>query len=207
MAKVTYNALIKDVRCRLDNVVFSKWKDTSYVKPYKKPSNPNSPEQMRVRNAFSRLVKNWTEGDRLLRGGWENHAKGRNMTGYNAFIGANTELQKNGEPIELFKPLGEAGLASFNAAKGSSAGEIKCLIKVPAGANGKHLTIFTQKSQDGIATGPFTRHDMGAVNGEEYILTGLETGGTYFVYAVITNNRYQDASAISASNGAVSEAA
>ncbi len=207
MAKVTYNTLIKDVRNRLDNVVFSKWKDTSYVRPYTKPSNPNSPEQLKIRNAFSRLVKNWKEADGLLLKSWNNYAKGLNMTGYNAFIGANAKLQKNGEPIELFKPIGEPGLASFNAAKGNNAGEIKCLIQSPNGANGKHLTIFTQKSITGIASGPIARHDMGVINGHEYLLPGLETGTIYFIYAVITNNNYSDASKISESTGTISEAA
>ncbi len=207
MAKVAYNTLGKDVRNRLDNVVFSKWKHTSYIKPYIKPSNPNSPEQLKVRKAFSRLVKNWKEADNLLRATWDNHARGSNMTGYNAFIGANAALQKNGEPLELFKPLGEASLASFQTVKGSSAGEIKCLIKYPVSSNGKHLTIFTQTSVDGIATGSIARHDMNIISGDEYVLPGLEGGTKYFVYAVITNNRYQDASAISASIGAISEAA
>ena len=207
MAKVTYNTLVKDIRCRLDNVVFSKWKDTSYVRPYRKPSNPRSPEQMKVRNAFLRLVKNWSEGDRLLHDGWEAYARGSNMTGYNAFIGANALLQKNGEPIQLFKSMGEARLLSFQARKGTNPGEIVCSTVPPAEFEEKHLTIFSQETTEGIATGSMTRHDMGPMKNDEYLITGLETGRKYFLYAVITDREYLEAGSVSESVGVMTEAA
>ena len=85
--------IIEDVRCKLGDIVFSKWKGTNYLRPYVKPTNPKTEKQMEVRNAFIRLVDNWKQVNGVLHKSWNNFAKGSNMTGYNAFIGANSIKQ------------------------------------------------------------------------------------------------------------------
>ncbi len=207
MAKVTYSPIISDVRCRLGNMVFSKWKGTSYLKTYAKPGDPKSVGQVEVRNAFTRLTKNWKEVNGILHRSWKAYVKGKNMTGYNAFIGANSARQRNGEPLELFKPMGEAMLSGFMAAKGPGTGEITCTFSMPANSTGKHLTLFIQKAENGKAEGVILRHDMGAVTDTQTVITGLETGAQYFVYGIVTGSKYDESETVSASSSAMAEAA
>ena len=200
MAKVTYSPIINDVRCKLGNMVFSKWKDTSYLRTYAKPGDPKSEGQMEVRTAFTRLTKNWKQVNGILHRSWKEYARCMNMTGYNAFIGVNSSRQRSGEPLELFKALGEETLSGFKAEKGAGTGEIKCTFTLPATGSGKHLTLFTQKAENGRAEGDMVRHDMGAVTEPQAVITGLVSGAEYFVYGMVTGKAYPEAATVSASS-------
>ncbi|MBN2041371.1 MAG: hypothetical protein JW864_15125 [Spirochaetes bacterium] len=114
MAKVKLNTLVTDVRNRLGNVVFSKWKDTNYVREYTTYSRGSSERQIEVREAFALLVSIWRSMGQVMHSSWNNYAHDMNMTGFNAFIKANSSRVLSGEALELFKNYGEENLLSVN---------------------------------------------------------------------------------------------
>ena len=208
MAKVKYSPIIDDVRCRLGNImVFSKWKDTSYLRTYAKPGDPKSPGQMEVRSAFIRLTKNWREVGGVLHRCWKNHAKGMNMTGYKCLHwGKFIAAEKRRAPGALQGHRRGEALGLHRWKKDLIRRD--CLrLHHTFSSSGKHLTIFTQKLENGKAEGDMVRHDMGAVNGTHAVIQGLEPAAQYFVYAVVTRAAYPEAETVSASSAGMTEAA
>jgi hypothetical protein len=192
-AAIKLSILLSDMRNRLGNVVFSKWKKTNYVRQYVTYSRGSTPRQAEVRSAFSLLVKVWKKTRRLMQSSWNLFSTGQNMTGRNAFIGANVTRVIAGEALELFKPMGEEPLASFSAQAGATAGGIMCSFTLPPGSADKHFFFFTQLKDAGKGTGDIKRHDAGVNPASPFELQGLEPGAEYFVYAVLAEDEYANA--------------
>lgn len=206
MAKVSLSILVSDVRNRLGNVVFSKWKDTNYVREYVKYSKEPSARQAEVRNAFSLLVSLWKASGSLLKASWNNHAKGLNMTGRNAFIGANLANALLGRALELFKELGEYPLASLSAEQSKNPGEITCVFEYSSDASQKHVVFFAQKIAGSRLAEEIIIQDAGVFPASPYAITGLEPGAEYAVYAVVADNTCADAKAVSSALAATAAA-
>jgi hypothetical protein len=206
MATVSFMTLVTDVRKRMGNVVFSKWKDTNYVREYVRHNPSATEKQLEVRKAFSLLVSLWRsmEGT-IMQASWDNHSRALNMTGFNAFLGQNSNSLRKGEPLGLFREFGENAPASFTAAAGSS-GNIVCTFAMPAGPAGKHVIFFAQKIVDGEGGPEITMYEAGANTASPFTISGLEPGATYFVYAVVTDNAYANAITVSASVSASASA-
>ena len=198
MAKVQFNTLVTDVRNRLGNIVFSKWKQTNYVRKHSPYSRGSSPKQVEIRNAFRDLVSIWKAMGGLMQGSWDTFAKRYNMTGYNAFIGANSTRLISGDALELFKPGGEEAPTLFPA-EAPAAGEIRCPFTMPDGAADKYLFFFTQKKDSGKGTDAVRRHDAGRNAVSPFTIAGLDAGAEYFIYAVIADDDYSKATKASAS--------
>ncbi len=199
MATVKLNILVSDVRNRLGNVVFSKWKKTNYVREYAQYSRGNTPRQVEVRSAFSLLASVWKTMGIFMQSTWDHFSSGQNMTGRNAFIGANVKNVIDGAPLELFKPMGKMPVASFSAGAGSSPGAIRCLFALPAGSENSYVFFFSQLRNEGRGTNVIRRFDAGMNPASPFDLTGLNAGAEYFVYAVLADNGYLNASEASAS--------
>lgn len=199
MSKVKLMSLVKENRGKLGDVIFSEWKGIPYVRDYVKTDNPNTPKQQEVRNAFTSLSKLWKSNNGVMRMSWDEYVNSRklSMTGYNAFIGANSKKERAGEPLELFRPMGEEPLADFIAEAGASSGEITCTFTTPG--NGSHITFFTRKAPGGAeADTTLHRHDAGAGAASPYTITGLEPGTAYHVYGVVTDAAYEESAMASA---------
>ena len=97
---------------------------TNYVREYIKYSRGSTPKQAEVRSTFSLLISVWKTMGLLMQSSWNGFSSGENMTGCNAFIWANVKKVIDGEPIELFKPIGEEPLTSVNAETGPAVGEV-----------------------------------------------------------------------------------
>jgi hypothetical protein len=201
MATVKLSILLSDMRNRLGNVVFSKWKKTNYVRQYVTYSRGSTPKQAEVRSAFSLLVTVWKTMGRLMHASWNLFSSGQNMTGRNAFIGANVTRVIAGEALELFKPMGEEPPASFSAQAGAAAGGITCSFTLPPGSVDKHLFIFTQLKDSGKGTGDIKRYEAGVNPASPFEIEGLEPGAEYFVYALLADDEY--ANAVKASEAVV----
>ena len=72
MAKIALNILVSDVRNRLGNIVFSKWKKTNYVREYITYSRGSTPKQEEVRSAFKILSLVWKTTGLPMQSSW-NH--------------------------------------------------------------------------------------------------------------------------------------
>ncbi|MFH0976970.1 MAG: hypothetical protein V1874_14400 [Spirochaetota bacterium] len=199
MAKVRLSTLVADVRNRLGNVVFSKWKDTNYVWEYTSYSRGNSEKQAEVRNCFALLVSVWKSMGQVMHSSWNEYSKNMNMTGFNAFIKTNSALVLECEAMELFKSYGENEIVSIIAEGNASAGEIICSFSVPQSSTGRYVVFFVQKIMEGKVTDEIRTHEAGINPVSPFTISGLEPGGEYFVYAVITDGEYSSAVTASAS--------
>ena len=86
MAPVTLNAAFRTLSGRVGDAVFYTRYGRQYVRPYVKPSNPDTPAQRVRRSSFRNAVHAWQalgEEERLL---WKNIGRKRHLSGYNAFI-------------------------------------------------------------------------------------------------------------------------
>lgn len=198
MAKMELNPLIEGVSKKFRKVVLYSVGDDIFFRKLVKPKDKNTEKQRKVRDAFKKLAADWKQMGGVLKQSWEAVPKKRKIIkGYNLYIGANSLKQQNGEPLVLSKRMGEDGLMNFIVSPGN-AGEIVCGFDMVNG--GRHATFFVQKKENGTAGGGFRRFDAGADTGG-FTLTGLDAAAEYFVYGVVTDAVYADATRVSDSVG------
>lgn len=203
MGKVRTNAAIKGFSNNIDGFVYYERDGRAMVRPYRKPSDPKTVKQRRVRAAFLAISETWKQVDGILRESWRLEGRKTKISGFNAFLGKNANLQRAGEPLKLCTGSnGTAPVADLAAAPGANAGEIQVSFTPVNG--GHHLSVFTQKKETDMARGPLARHDAGENAASPYTVRGLEPGQTYHVYAVVTDAAYADATEVSASAAAES---
>ena len=206
MAKVALSVLVSDVRNRLGNVVFSKWKKTNYVRQYVNYSRGSSVKQQEIRDAFALLISVWKAMGTPMQASWNMFTRDQNMTGLNAFVGANSAKVVAGEPMELFKSMGEEPLLTLAAVNDPSAGSIECTFTVPEGAADRRVIFFCQELSEGRLTNIISRHEAGEGAASPFIITGLVPGASYIVYAILADNAYNEAETLSASVYATAQA-
>lgn len=66
--------------------VFASWQGVQYRRAYAKPSNPNSPAQQTIRNAFKNGVAKWKTLNSAQKEAYGPLSAGRPMSGYNLFV-------------------------------------------------------------------------------------------------------------------------
>jgi len=197
MAKVMFTSLVSDVRNRVGTIVYSKWKKTHYVREHVPHNRSASAKQLEVRSAFILLVEIWKSMDGIMQESWENSAKRQNMTGYNSFLGRNSKNVRNNEALELFRELGEEQPLASLSASGGASGSIVCAFVMPADSAGRHVIFFSQKIDAGKETAEIKRHEADPNPASPFTITGLEPGVSYFIYAVVTDNTYANATTVS----------
>lgn len=97
MAKVQGPLFSVDARGKIaDSLVFMGWRGIKTVRSYAVPSNPNTPDQMRVRNNFMIATQKWKELTGRDQNAWRAFASGEEYSGYNDLVGRVKEtLDKN----------------------------------------------------------------------------------------------------------------
>jgi hypothetical protein len=205
MAKIALPSYLKEGNGRMEDAVLMHWKGISYMRPYKKPRDTRTSGQVAVRNAFTSLVADWGCLAGIVREAWNASVEGQDLTGYNAFIGANSNARRKGQALELCPPMGENQVMNFTAAAGTVAGSISCsFAPIPAG---KHLTLFVREEVAGEENASMIRLDVGADPASPVTAPSLESGKVYTVYALVTDAAYTDAKTVSHSVSARAAAA
>ena len=195
MATITLNPIIMYILKKIGSNVFLREHCT---RMYDAPTNRNTEAQVSVRSTFLNLVNAWKSLGKSVQNTWNIFANGKNLTGYNAFIGENFGNMKADLALIIAKPMEEEPLSGFTAQPGSATGEIRCSFATELGI-GKELTLFTQKKANGNGEGiHVTRYEAGAVQSPA-TLNGLEPGASYHVYAVVTDGPYATAKSVSQS--------
>ena len=202
MAKISFPSYLKGSNGRMEDAVLMSWKGVSYMKPYRKPRDTKTAAQISVRNAFTSLVADWRCLSGIVHRAWSSSIDGMNLTGYNAFIGANCGARRREETIELCPPMGEDQVMNFTASPGTAAGTIACTF-APVAA-GKHLTLFVREEAE---CPKIVRIDCGAAPASPVTIPSLESGKRYAVYALVTDAAYADAKTVSGSAAAAAKAA
>ena len=184
MATIQLNPVFEGLSRKVGDLVFFKRNGETYVRRRGEHRDAKTEAQMRVRTAFTRLVKIWHYLGMPMQACWDDHVKDERYTGYNAFIGANATAQREGRALTLAPAARE--LHGFSAVPGK-AGEITCALQQADSSN--VTTLFTQKVGDDTGCGLLRRHEWGQGTGT--VLGGLEAG-TYHVYAVTTDVPYDE---------------
>lgn len=94
-----------------DSGVFASWQGVQYRRRYAKPSNPNSPAQQTIRNAFKNGVAKWKTFNSAQQNAYGPLSAGRPMSGYNLFVSrwqkmTSAERASYVSPLVGFKQIG-----------------------------------------------------------------------------------------------------
>ena len=205
MAGAQLNPIFEGISRSIGSLVFYNMNGETVIRRKPDSSDPHTPAQMEVRGSFQELVQMWGSLGDIIKLSWEVYAHARKRRGYNVFIGENSLLQRQGQSVELAKNYGNERLDFFSATTGAN-GEIICTFTPSPLPSGRHITLFTAPVIDGRSDGSITRHDTGAHAESPQSITGLAPGITYAVYAVVTDQEFDRAAAVSASRGVLCRA-
>lgn len=98
-----------------DSLVFGSWRGIKTVRSYAIPSNPNTPEQMQVRDNFRRATQFWgmlTGKDQVA---WRSSASGQEYSGYNNLVKRAQDIYNEGGVWVLFNNAEEENITSDGA--------------------------------------------------------------------------------------------
>ncbi len=117
MATFLPGPVVADIRGSSGGVVFSKNASGSYIRNRTKPINPNTARQTAARAIFAFVAEQWREGpmteaDRIAWGVYAASFANPNLvgtpvsnSGFNAFVGSNSAIVRNGSSIVTAGPI------------------------------------------------------------------------------------------------------
>ena len=88
-------------------MVFAKWKGIDYTRQYTVPSNPQTENQVKVREYFTAAVAAWQAESQAAKDAWNKAASGQQMSGFNMYVSGyiNYKNANNGTaPATPFMP-------------------------------------------------------------------------------------------------------
>ncbi len=203
MSEIELNPMFLRMRKGLGDVVFFERDGRLYTRVKGRKNSQPSAAQLEVQAAFARLTSDWSSAGTLMNNSWYRYGEKKKLNGYNLFIKQNFKNERERRLIELFRPLGEIMSPSISAAPGA-AGEIVCTFTIPATEAGRFIHFFAKKTGDNEAT--MKRFSPGSGAASPYTISGLDAGADYFVYAVLTDKDYREATEVSSSVGVPAKA-
>lgn len=183
MARISLSPLIVDIRNKIGDTVFSKWKGVNYARSRVDPANPNTANQQEARDALRQLVLLWQNIAGVIRDSWDNFASGRNLSGYNAFVGVNAVAQRGGTDIIMTKEFNETALTAFEAVTGSGAAEVDITFAATPIPAGKKLHVIARLIDGGVETGIPEKFEIAAAQTSPQTLTMGAAAQAYNFYA------------------------
>ena len=192
MARISLSPLIVDIRNKQADTVFSKWKGINYIRSRVVPSNPKTTAQTAIRNALKELVSLWQDA-----GVWistnENHwAKGKDLSGFNRYIGKNVVDEKDGNLLNIADEVGGPALTAMSAAGGGAAGEIDVTFAATPLVADHMLEVMVRIAGSETWTKKVRSPKLQT---SPYTITGLVSAQAYEVYAKIFNDVSPDTAA------------
>lgn len=116
MAKVQGPLFSVDARGKIaDSLVFMGWRGLKTVRSYAIPSNPNTPDQIRVRNNFTMATKLWSRLTGRDQNAWRAFASGNQYSGYNDLVGKAKDIMDKGGEWVLLNNAEEKNVTSTGA--------------------------------------------------------------------------------------------
>lgn len=181
--KLSYGAIVQDARGRFGGTVHSAWRATRLVRRFRKPANPKTTDQLKVRRIFSNGTRAWTVQNTETRNAWQSFAVGKNFLGRNSFIGKNVPALNDQTDLVNFVPTpGDAStLPPLTVVATPGSGELVVVVTPPTAPTGWTITkvvAYCVKDDDWSAVGvPDVKQTEAeaAADPWECDLTGLET--------------------------------
>ncbi len=205
MSEFELNPMFLRMNRSLGDIVIYERDGKLYTRVKGKRKAAPSPAQLEIQETFARLCSDWSETGEIMRSSWYSYGEKKNMNGYNIYMKENFSKEKSGEPIRLFRQIGDTEPPEFTAS-GSGTGEIDCEFTIPANASTRHLHFFVKGKKDNVSEGEIRRYSAGKGAASPFKLTGLDSGGEYFIYAVLTDAEYTASKEVSASNAIMAQA-
>lgn len=146
MAKISLSPLVVDIRNKVADMVFSKWRGINYVRSRVVPSNPNTAAQQAVRNSLARCVDMYQGMQATIKAAWIYVASGKSYSGYNQMVSENRSKEEAATEITAAPTTDVASLATLSAATGSSATEIDVTFTPSPVPAGDKLQVFARKT-------------------------------------------------------------
>ncbi len=202
MANIKLNPVFEAFSKKVGDLVFYTRSGKTFARRKGERKDPATSEQLEIRSTFSELASDWSTINGPMHRCWNQWALKKKKRGHNAYIGENFSRQRNGEPVELFKPMGNLSIQNFSASPGAS-GEITCSFTPGQSEGSPRIYFFTKERIEGMSTGEIRMHDGGKTPQSPFTITGLAPGAEYAVYAVLTDGKYDEAVQVSASLSSV----
>jgi len=102
--KLSYGAIVQDARGRFGGTVHSAWRATRLVRRFRKPANPKTTDQLKVRRIFLNSTRAWTVQNTETRNAWQSFALGKNFLGRNAMVAKQVPALNDQADLALFVP-------------------------------------------------------------------------------------------------------
>jgi hypothetical protein len=189
MAKITLSPLVTDIRNKIGDTVYSKWRGINYARSRVKPANPRTSSQQLVRYSLARMVDFFQHLHFTVKNAWNLLAKGKEYSGYNLFVGHNRVKEQNLQTIDLSLDTKLSQNLTGLDATSPTRGTIQVAFSpspVPSGftlilhfrkkpASTDKKTVHIVKTYSAGTTSPITE-------------TGFNTGETWQVYGTLSDN-------------------
>jgi len=182
MARISLSPLIVDVRNKQADTVFSKWKGINYIRSRVVPSNPRTSAQMAIRNALTRLVALFKAAQPTLKLNLDAWARGKDLSGFNRFIGKNVVDEKNNALIDLTEDLGYDKLTTWTASSTATAGEIQITFAPSPVPTGKRIHVHIR--EQGSSTWA-KKEDIVSGTSSPVTYSGFTSGKVHQVYGYL----------------------
>lgn len=117
-----------------DSMVFSKWKGRNYVRTRVIPSNPRSGKQTGIRAIIAFLTKEWAKIDASSQASWEQLAKQKNVSPFNAYVGTNAFDWRNALYPAKAYPAARSSTAPSAPTLSAQGGQRQATITITKGA-------------------------------------------------------------------------
>jgi len=196
MAKVSMHPAFTGIRKKIGSLVFYNSGGDTLVRSAGSWTDPQTEKQMEKRGTMTSVGGMWKGCPQVIKQSWRVLAVQARVNGYNMFMQANFERLENGDHCILSMEMGQEQPVHVEAAPGGK-GEISCRVAHPQGTQ-SYLTVFTHPAEKSPSRESLACHRAGyGVGG--CIISGLEPGKAYYVYAVLSDAPPEEAVAVSAS--------
>jgi len=163
------------------SVVYASWRGKSYARRHVVPANPNSIAQQGVRTPFQwcQQVYKWLPADVVA--AWDAYAKGKALTGRNAFSKFNMAVLAGATDIDILtmSPGALGGLPPLSVVATPGSGQLSIAIEAPPAPNSDWTiqkaigaVIKSQSPQSG--TDYITSSGEDATSTYAVVITGLD---------------------------------
>lgn len=133
-------------------IVYSSWKGRPYARELVKPSNPRSGGQLGIRGMFAFLTQVWAGLGASPQATWEDRAKDRIISPFNAFCGYNLDRWRNFTGPTQDDPAVGTGTPSTLSNEDATAGERSITVSADTGAGADQWGVAIFRSLTGTFT-------------------------------------------------------
>jgi hypothetical protein len=181
MARITFSPLVTAASGKVKDTVFSKWKGRAYIRARVVPANPQSVDQMAVRDSMSRVVELWQSLSAATKEAWAAYASPYSLSGYNAFVSANRAAEQI-PAVLLMSPMNPLvpDMVPLSVGSGASSGTIKVQWDKGSDTGTDDMVVAFRRQDTNVLSiasiGDYTFQD------EEAIITGIVVGTFTDVY-------------------------